>query len=174
MISSVRKAPRFGPGRLVVDGTDPTMTRKAGCSFSATARQGGRLGQLFSVCCEVHDAGLQHRRDAWRRAGVSVSLFEQFGEIKDLRGVGDDALAFGVQPLRSALRRVEGAFAGFFGRVRAGDKPGYPRFKPWRRYKPVSWDEPVSWKLDLDAGRLYIHGVGRLRLTDKAVGRLGP
>jgi putative transposase len=70
MISSVAKAPRFGPGRMVVDGTDATVTRKAEFSVSPTTRQGSRLERLFSVCVETHNAGLQHRRDAWRMAGV--------------------------------------------------------------------------------------------------------
>jgi putative transposase len=172
MIASVGKAPKFGPGRLVVDGTDTTVVRKAEFSFSPTARQAGRLDRLVAICAEVYNAGLQHRRDAWRMAGVSVSLFDQFGEIKDLRGVRDDALAFGIQPVRGALRRVDEAFAGFFRRLETGQKPGFPRFKSWRRYKTVSWDEPVSWKLDLDAGRLYVQGVGHIRLSKGALRQL--
>src|SRR5216683_4194524 len=95
MIASVGRAPKFGPGRLVVDGTDATVVRKAEFSFSPTDRQAARLDRLVAICAEVYNAGLQHRRDAWRMAGVSVSLFDQFGEIKDLRGVRDDALVFG-------------------------------------------------------------------------------
>jgi putative transposase len=169
MISSVRKAPKFGP-RLVVDGTDATVVRKAQFSFSPTARQTTRLNRLTAIC--VYNAGLQHRRDAWRMAGVSVSLFDQFGEIKDLRGVRDDALAFGIRPLRGALRRVDEAFAGFFRRLEAGETPGHPRFKSPRRYKTVSWDEPESWNLDLESSSLYIHGVGHIRLNKGALRQL--
>src|SRR6266851_2835104 len=172
MIASVRRAPKFGPGRLVVDGTDTTVVRKAEFSFSPTARQTGRLDRLVAICAEVYNAGLQHRRDAWRMAGVSVSLFDQFGEIKDLRGVRDDALVFGIQPVRSALRRVDEAFAGFFRRLEAGEQPGYPRFKSRRRFRTVSWDEPACWKLDLDAGRLYIQGVGHVGLNQGALRQL--
>ncbi|HEX9548537.1 MAG TPA: hypothetical protein VF942_14445, partial [Acidimicrobiales bacterium] len=45
-----------------------------------------RMDRTVAICAEAYNAGLQHRRDAWRMAGVSVSLFDQFGEIKDLRG----------------------------------------------------------------------------------------
>jgi putative transposase len=157
---------------MAVDGTDIALTRKAAFSFSPTARQGRALTRLFSISCEVYNAGLQHRRDAYRMAGVSVSLFDQFGEIKSLRGVRDDVLMFGIQPVRSVLRRVDEAFSGFFRRARAGEKPGYPRFKSQHRFRTVSWDEPVSWRLDLETGRLCLQGVGHIQLTNSAVRQL--
>jgi hypothetical protein len=49
----------------------------------------------------VYNAGLAERRDAWRSAGVKVSLFERFGQLTELRGVRDDVFVWGVQPLRA-------------------------------------------------------------------------
>ena len=53
----------------------------------------------------------------------------------------------------------------FFRRVKAGETPGYPRFKSWRRFNTAMWDEPSSWKADLDRRMLYIQGVGDIRQT---------
>ena len=43
---------------------------------------------------------------------------------------------------RDPLRRLERAFAAFFRRVKANEKPGYPRFHTRRRYDSLTWD---SW-----------------------------
>jgi putative transposase len=55
----------------------------------------------------VFNAGLQERREAWRRSGTRIRLFDQFNQIRHLRGVRDDALAWGTRPLRGALRRLD-------------------------------------------------------------------
>nr|WP_026257374.1 transposase [Actinopolymorpha alba] len=163
-----QSAPRFGPGRLVVDGLDATVCRKATFAFDPAPAQERGLQALLGACCEVYNAGLQERRDAWRRANKSVSLFDQFTQIKGLRGVRDDVLAWGIQPIRGALRRLDEAFAGFYRRIKAGQTPGYPRFKSHRRFHTVCWDEPTSWKVDTDQRRLRIQGVGTMRLPKSA------
>src|ERR1700758_906579 len=37
------------------------------------------------------------------------------------------------------LRRLNRAFAGFLGRVKNGQKAGYPQFKPTTRFASVAW-----------------------------------
>lgn len=98
-------------------------------------------------------------------AGKSIALFDQFNQIAALRGVRDDVLIWGIQPLRGALRRLDGAYAGFYRRCRAGQTPGHPRFKSRRRFDTVCWDEPTSWSVDLADGILRIQGVGNIALS---------
>ncbi|WP_020578552.1 hypothetical protein [Actinopolymorpha alba] len=105
---------------------------------------------------------------AWQRANTSVSLFDQFTQITGLRGVRDDVLARGIQPIRGALRRLDEAFVGFYRRIKLGQAPGYPRFKSRRRFNTACWDEPASWKVDVDQRRLRIQGVGTIRLPKSA------
>jgi len=172
MISSREKAPRHGSGYLLVDGADTAIVRKATFAFRPTSRQAGLLLLLLRICCEVYNAALQERRDAWRWTRSRVSVVDQFNQIKPLRGVRDDIMVFGIQPLRGVLRRVDEAFSAFYRRCRNGQTPGYPRFKSHRRFDTAMWDEPTSWKLELANGTLYIQGVGKIRLTDKAVRQL--
>ncbi len=99
----------------------------------ATRGQRRALLGLLEACREVYNAGLQERREAYRHPSQTrVALFDQFGQVTGLRGVRDDVLGWGIQPLRWALRRVDQAFAGFFARVNADQTPGYPRFKKRR------------------------------------------
>ncbi len=65
------------------------------------------------------------------------------------------------------LHRVDRAFQAFFRRVKAGEKPGYPRFKGRGWYDSFTypqWGNGVK----LDGGRLILSKIGALRLhTDR-------
>jgi putative transposase len=184
VISSAKNAPRYGTGRdsgkLFVDGTDVSVFRKTEIGFKPTSRgQRKRLLTLLDAGREVYNAALQERRDAYRHPSqTKVALFGQFGQITALRGVRDDVLQFGIQPLRWALRRVDEAFGGFFDRVRSGQTPGFPRFKGWRRWDTAGYDEPIGWKLHLDGTKrqtkphLYVQGVGEIPLSKSAARQL--
>ena len=61
--------------------------------------------------------------------------------------------------MRDPLRRLDRAFAAFFRRLMAGEKPGYPRFRSRRRYDSLTWDQWV-----LRGGRLSLPGIGHLKV----------
>jgi putative transposase len=59
---------------------------------------------------------------------------------------------------------VDRAFAAFFRRLRAGEKPGYPRFRSRSRYDSLtypSWGDGCALR---PSGRLYLQGVGDLKV----------
>ena len=173
MIASKQKAPKHGRGRMTVDGRDDVVMRKTTIAFRPSKRQERELHRLLSISCEVYNAGLQERRDAYRLAGKTVTLHEQFGALTGTREIRPDVFDFGLQPLRGSLRRLDEAMAAFFRRVKAGGTPGFPRFKSWRRFNTAMWDEPSSWKADLDRRILYVQGVGGIRLPKPALRQLG-
>jgi hypothetical protein len=147
VISSDRLALKIGSSRLVVDGTDETLVRKAEFSLSPGRCQTRALQSLVQWSREVYNGSLQHRRDAWHRAKVPISRFDQFNEVPSLREVRPELARFGNQPVRGAIWRVDEAFVGFYRRSQQGQIPGYPRFKSGRRFHTVMYDEPVNWAL---------------------------
>lgn len=180
VIASAKKAPRYGSGRLsgklYVDGHDTAVFRKAEIGFKpATPRQGRALLRLLDASREVYNASLQERRDAYEHTSQTrIALFDQFKQVTDLRGSRDDVLAWGIQPVRWAMRRVDDAFGAFFARVKDGATPGYPRFKGPGRWNTVGFDEPKGWKLNLDGTKkratphLYVQGLGDIPLSKAA------
>jgi putative transposase len=57
------------------------------------------------------------------------------------------------------------AFAGFFGRVKAGRTPGYPRFKGRARFDSVQWPKDGDGARWLpDQRRVYLHGIGAVKV----------
>src|SRR5439155_24358889 len=74
---------------------------------------------------------------------------------------------FGSRVARGTLDRLDEAFGHFLRRVKAGDKPGFPRFRSRSRWDSVQWsDADSSWKVTPTGrgtyGRLYLQGVGHV------------
>jgi putative transposase len=174
MISSRQKAPKYGCGHLLVDGTDETLARKATFAFNPGRRQEQSLLELLAVCCEVYNAGLQERREAWKHSRTRVSVFDQFNQLAWLRVHRPDVFGFGLQPVRGTLRRLDEAYGAFLRRAAGGETPGFPRFRSRSRFDTAYWAEPTSWKVELgpdsdpNGATLYLQGVGTIRLPKSA------
>ena len=124
-----------------------------------TARQARALEHLLGVQCEAYNAGLEERREAWKR-GIRVTRYDQFAQLKDLHEVRHDFLQYGVTVARGTLTRLDRAFSAFFRRVAAGKKPGFPRFRPRSRFDCVSYEDVTGWRLKEPDHRLYLQGIG--------------
>lgn len=66
------------------------------------------------------------------------------------------------QVLQDVLRRVDRAFQAFFRRVKAGEKPGYPRFKGRGWYDSFTYPQWGNGA-KLEGGRLVLSKIGALR-----------
>jgi len=119
-------------------------------------------GQL-SEACRLYNAALQERRDAYRAARKSLGYCDQANQLKEIRAQGDLALA-NFSCCQDVLRRVDKAFSAFFGRVRKGRKPGYPRFRSVRRYDSITFPSYGDGCRMLDGGKLRLQGVGAVKV----------
>ncbi len=92
----------------------------------------------LASCCDLYNAALQERRDAWRLQLRSITYYDQTKSLTEIRANEETMAGVPAQVARSALDRVNKAFQGFFSRCKRGAKPGFPRFKPKRRYDSFS------------------------------------
>jgi len=137
-----------------------------------TATQERALNHALSICAELYNAALQERRDAWARAGVSISLYDQTHDLSEIRTDRKDVAEVGVTVLRGALRRVNRAFIDFFRRCRVGGAPGYPRFRNLRRYDTLEVDDLGKTKLVVAGGRrVHVQMIGKIRFKQLSRGR---
>jgi putative transposase len=128
-----------------------------------TKEQAVQLQWVLDRCRELYNAALQERRDAYEMACAKITRYTQSGELP---GIKEDCLEFkqvGSQVLQEVLKRVDLAFQAFFRRVRAGDKPSYPRFKSDNRYDSFTYSR-AGWELSEDDGRLLLAGIGALKV----------
>ena len=80
----------------------------------------------------------------------------------------EDFQKFHVSAQRSVLRRLDRGFQAFFRRAKAGEKPGFPRFKA--RHRGIrSFDIPDPVIRD---GSLWLKGMGRFRLPSVPDGKI--
>ena len=143
----MQAAPRSGNlrGGNHVDETDLVLVRRA-FKFRAypTRSQQGRAVRLLADHCDLYNAALMERREAWRMLRISISYGTQSGQLKEIRQAdpyGQGRHSFTAQ--QQTLRRLDGVFTAFFDRARTaeragqGKKPGYPRFKSYQRFDQV-------------------------------------
>jgi putative transposase len=131
-----------------------------------TARQHVALGHCLASHREFYNAALQERRDAWRLRETSVSYGDQSAQLKEIREVRPDLAAWSFSSQQATLRRLNRAFAGFYRRVKAGETPGYPRFKSAHRFDSVEWPKDgdgCRWQPD--TRRVYLQGIGHVKVT---------
>lgn len=109
-----------------------------------TQPQEGRAVRLLADHCDLYNAALMERREAWRTRRVSISYGTQSAQLTDIRRADPDGQgrhSFTAQ--QQTLRRLTTVFAAFFDRVRAAEKagqkrkPGYPRVKSYQRFSQV-------------------------------------
>jgi len=129
-----------------------------------TVRQGVALDQLRRAQCELYNAALEDRRGAWRWEKRSVSYVDQCRTLTELRDVRPEVLGWGVTVCRGSLKRLDRAFQAFYRRCKAGEKPGYPRFRSVARFDSVQWEDTQSWRVDQSSRRLHLQDIGAIKV----------
>ncbi|MFI7634953.1 RNA-guided endonuclease InsQ/TnpB family protein [Nonomuraea sp. NPDC049400] len=95
-----------------------------------TTHQEQALRAMLADHCTLYNAALQERRDAYcHPSKTTIRYGEQSAQLKEIRAFDLDQARWSFSSQQATLRRLDKAFAAFFRRVKAGDKPGYPRFK---------------------------------------------
>ncbi|RMF00155.1 MAG: transposase, partial [Alphaproteobacteria bacterium] len=107
------------------------MTERRRYTFKiyATPAQDMAMRDIKGACQRLYNAMLEQRRFAYKHRGVSVSRWDQERALKRLRAELPEYKAVHSHVLQGVAKRLDLAFGSFFRRVKAGETPGYPRFK---------------------------------------------
>ena len=84
--------------------------------------------------CELYNAALEERIDAYRKTGKSISYYDQQNALPEIKAARVEFVEFGSHALQHTLRKLDLAFQAFFRRIKAGQTPGFPRFKASQRF----------------------------------------
>jgi putative transposase len=131
-----------------------------------TARQHVALAACLGSHRELYNAALQERRDAWAHSETHICYGDQSAQLKDIRRVRTNVAVWSFSSQQATLRRLNKAFAGFFRRLKAGQTPGFPRFKGLSRFDSVEWPEDgdgARWHPD--TGQVYLQGIGKVKVA---------
>jgi putative transposase len=134
-----------------------------------TKKQRVTFNKWLALCCEVYNAALQERRDAYRMAGASLGFAHQCAELPGCKEVRPELAQVNAQVVQDAVKRVDLAFAAFFRRCEAGEHPGYPRFRSRFRYASLTFKQyGNSFALTRESkqkGRLILSKLGQVKMV---------
>lgn len=128
-----------------------------------TKRQHRALESILEDQRQLYNAALEERIDAYRKAGVSRTYVDQTKALTELRQSEPEFRAVPANLQRATLKRLDEAYQGFFRRVKAGGKPGFPRFRGKGRFDSFGFREFSGiW---LQGNRIRFKGMpGSLRM----------
>jgi putative transposase len=128
-----------------------------------TAPQSTFLTAQLKDACDLYNAAKQQRDDAWKTSRKSLSYLDQAAELKAMRGDGCVTLA-NFSCCQDVLRRVNKTYAAYFLRVRRGEKPGFPRYRSFRRYDSITFPSYGNGCRLLPDGKLRVQGAGHIKV----------
>jgi putative transposase len=121
-----------------------------------------RLNETLARCCELYNAALQERRDAWLINRVSINYYDQCQQLVEIKLIRPEYQCVYSQVLQDALRRVDRTFQAFFRRVKERkDKAGFPRFRAHKRYDSFTYTQRG---FSLSGNKLTLSKVGKVRI----------
>src|ERR687883_265673 len=93
------------------------------------------LDAMLGAFCDLYNAGLQQRIEAYRRQSKTLRYADQANELKAVRAVDDRLASYSFSAEQQVLRRLDKAFRAFFRRLKERKgKAGFPRFQAKSRF----------------------------------------
>ena len=136
-----------------------------------TKAQEATLTEQLRLCRGLYNAALQERRDAYRKAKKTVTGYDQMKYLTEIKAALPEYAGVYSQVLQDVLKRLDKAFKAFFRRVKAGQTPGYPRFKGAGWYDSICYPQS-GFSVAGDVAHFSKIGNIRLRLSRPLEGKL--
>lgn len=109
------------------------MLLKKGFKFrlEPTNEQRQLFAQFAGATRFLYNRGLAQRKALYDHEGKSLTYYDQNNELVALKRQEETSWLQEIhsQILQQALKNLDNAFQNFFQNIRAGRKPGFPRFK---------------------------------------------
>lgn len=121
------------------------------------------LERILESQRQLYNAALEERIGAYRKAGKTLTYIDQSKGLTEWRRSDPQASDLPISLQRATLKRLDHAYRGFFHRVKAGGKPGFPRFRGKGWFDSFGFSEFSG--VTLQNGRLRFKGMpGGLRV----------
>ena len=104
-----------------------------------TKTQAAVLTEMLGAFCDLYNAALQQRIEAYRRQRKTLRYLDQANELKAVRAVDERLAHFSYSAAQQVLRRLDKAFTAFFRRLKTKAKAGFPRFQAKSRFDSAAF-----------------------------------
>lgn len=123
--------------------------------------QARRLDSVLETCRRFYNDCLAERKTAYEERSETVGKVVQLRRVKDVKATNPYAKGVHSHILQVVVADLDRAFDAFFRRVKAGEKPGYPRFRGRNRWRSFGLKE-LGNGFRLDGRCLKLSGIGRI------------
>src|SRR6266699_6664218 len=128
-----------------------------------TKKQETLLNETLEECRWLYNHLLEKRKQAYEQDDLSLSLYQQHATYPILKQERPSLATVHSQVLQNVAVRLDLAFKAFFRRCKAGEAPGYPRFKGKDRYDSITYPQS-GFQIDKQ-GKLYASGIGHITIV---------
>jgi putative transposase len=112
-----------------------------------TPAQRTALQRQLDGCRWVYNQALAMRKTAWDERQASVTRYDTVKMLPFWKAEHAWLREGHAQAMQEALTRLDLAFRAFFRRLKAGETPGYPRFRSADRYDSFTFpQEKGNWR----------------------------
>jgi putative transposase len=123
-----------------------------------------RLEEWLTLNRELYNAALEERREAYKRAGKTIGLYEQYHALPEVREGRPEFYGIPVVVLRGTLHRLDRAYQAFFRRVKTGQAPGFPRFQGRNRFDSLTYEQ-VNTHITVSHKRIHLPVFGDVKVV---------
>lgn len=128
-----------------------------------TKSQNKALQLQLDVSRHVYNMALEERKLAWELEEKSVGKREGYLLAKQYKKTFPQSKTVHSHVLQVAVEDLDKAYQSFFQRVKAGEEPGYRRFKSYKRWHSIGFKQ-YGKGFKVDGRRLKVSGVGRIKV----------
>ena len=126
-----------------------------------TKSQKALMEQTLDLCRWTYNQTLAYRKDSWEKEGKSISKYETHNLLPTWKSDKPELNKVFSQTLQNVQERVDLGLKAFFRRVKAGENPGYPRFRGSGWYDSFTYPQKG---FKLDSGKLYLSKIGNISI----------
>jgi putative transposase len=113
------------------------------------------------LCRSLYNIGLQQRMMIYKQGHRYITCYNQMNQLPELKSEFTEYKKVSAQTLQEVLERLDRTYKSFFGRIKRGEKAGFPRFKGESRYNSFTLKKS-GWQLN---GRyLIVKNLGKFKL----------
>ncbi len=126
-----------------------------------TKAQAKLLQEQLDECRWLYNELLSQRKLSYEELNVSLSKYQQLMFLPLLKEERPSLKKIHSQVLQNIVDRLDKAFQSFFRRCKAGEKPGFPRFRGLHRYDSFCYPQSGFTLLSKE---IELSKIGKIRI----------
>lgn len=126
-----------------------------------TKSQISNLENQFSMCRHLYNQALNERKESYEKEQKSVSYHDQAVQLPAFKIERPWYKGVHSQVLQDVLKRLDKGFQSFFRRVKAGETPGYPKFRKRGQWNSITYPQYKT----PPSSEITVPKVGKIKLV---------